>query len=99
MDYTLKLGSLPRRENDFFNGLLGVTLYEVLAGKLPHLADSTPELLRRITRDAPAPLTKHRPDLPVSMEGIVARMMSKRPKDRPTAQEIHDMLAGGAVPG
>ncbi len=76
---------------------LGVTLYEVLAGKLPHRADSTPELLRRITRDAPAPLQKLRPDLPVALGGIVARMMAKKPGGRPTAREVHDLLARGAV--
>nr|WP_165074499.1 bifunctional nicotinamidase/pyrazinamidase [Paludisphaera rhizosphaerae] len=58
---------------------LGATLYHMLAGKPPFQADSVFGLLRLIEREDPPALPSH---VPLAVEQLVAKMMSKRPHDR-----------------
>lgn len=58
---------------------LGATLYHMLAGRPPFQADSVFGLLRLIEREDPPPLPDH---VPLAVEQLVAKMMSKRPEDR-----------------
>jgi serine/threonine-protein kinase len=62
---------------------LGVVLFELLAGRLPHEADSLGELLRRVSR-LPAPdLATLQPQVPSDLAQLVARVLDKDPARRP----------------
>ena len=61
---------------------LAVVAYEMLAGKAPFQADSTPALLHKLVYDPPPPLREKRPDLPAGLEPVLARALAKDPKQR-----------------
>lgn len=66
---------------------LGVLLFELLTGRLPHQGHSLGELLAQVaTRPAP-PLRTLRPDLPPELARLVARLLDKRPEQRPASAE------------
>ena len=56
---------------------MGVTIYELLTGKLPFGGESVPQTLAAILRDAPIPLRVQRPDAPVELDGLIARALDK----------------------
>lgn len=66
---------VPDPRSDIYS--LGVVLYEILAGRLPYDADSPMNLLYKITRESPVPLSTLRPDIPAEIESLVNRMLSK----------------------
>lgn len=56
---------------------LGVTLYEMLAGRLP-FDGNQPEAVRyAVLNEVPPPLLSLRPDLPSELEGIVSKALCK----------------------
>jgi serine/threonine-protein kinase len=62
---------------------LGVVLFQLLVGRLPHDEASLGELLRQVAT-APAPdLRSLRPGLPAPVASMVAALLAKRPADRP----------------
>lgn len=61
---------------------LGVTLYEVLTLRHAFDGQGWNELLRQIASDEPIPPRRLRPDIPVELEIIVQKAMSKAPADR-----------------
>jgi tRNA A-37 threonylcarbamoyl transferase component Bud32 len=62
---------------------MGAILYEMLSGEAPfERATSLSDLLKRIVDVRPAPLRVLRPDVPISVERVVARALEKRPEDR-----------------
>lgn len=63
---------------------LGVMAYQLLTGRLPYEGDSMGQLLAQIALGDPTPLSALRPDLPPALSALVARLLSKSPKDRPT---------------
>lgn len=86
---------------------LGVLLFELLTGRLPHQGHSLGELLAQVaTRPAPA-LRTLRPDLPPELAQLLARLLEKRPERRPASAEevareldrLADSLAPHAAPG
>ena len=64
---------------------LGVMLFELLAGRRPHQADTLGELLAATARQLPASLSVLRPDLPapavLAVEALLARDPVRRPAD------------------
>ena len=64
---------------------LGVMLFELLAGRRPHQADTLGELLAATARQPPASLAALRPDLPaptvLAVEALLARDPANRPAD------------------
>jgi serine/threonine-protein kinase len=76
---------------------LGVTLYTVLAGRLPfEISDrrkSLEAVLDEIIEQVPPPVHEHNPAVPEALSEIVARAMAKDPRDRyPSASEMHRAL-------
>jgi len=61
---------------------LGVLLYQLLAGRLPFVADSPTAMIFQHAYEAPFPLEEAAPDVPDPLVRIVARMMAKDPADR-----------------
>jgi eukaryotic-like serine/threonine-protein kinase len=66
---------------------LGVVLFQLLAGRLPHDDTSLGELLRQVA-GVPAPdLRTVRPDLPAPLALLVGALLAKRPAERPADAE------------
>jgi serine/threonine-protein kinase len=62
---------------------LGVMLYQLLTGRLPHDGASMGELLRRVAEDPAPDLQALRPDLPSGVARLLARLMARRSAERP----------------
>jgi serine/threonine protein kinase/tetratricopeptide (TPR) repeat protein len=63
---------------------LGVVLYELIAGRLPHELNRVPlpEAIRIITHDSPPPLARFAPEARGDLEAIIAMAMEKEPHRR-----------------
>jgi eukaryotic-like serine/threonine-protein kinase len=80
----------PEPEEDFATDLfaLGVTLFEMLAGRLPYPLGSVGQTLRRHRCDPPADLRRHVGRLPSALANLIERLMARRPADRPRAGTV-----------
>jgi serine/threonine-protein kinase len=61
---------------------LGVMLYQLLTGALPHSSDSMAELMRAIVNEPAPDVRALRPELPEALARIVAQALEKRPERR-----------------
>jgi eukaryotic-like serine/threonine-protein kinase len=61
---------------------VGVILYQLFAGRRPFNADTMATLLYQITREEPPPLGEVAPDIPVGLQHIVDKLLSKQPDRR-----------------
>ena len=72
---------------------LGVTVYEMLAGRLPFTGANAFAIMRAIEERPPAPVRDTRPDTPEALTAIVDAALTKDPAARTlTAAEIADTL-------
>ena len=62
---------------------LGVMLFELLAGRRPHEADTLGALLKATASQPPAALAALRPDLPASAVAAVESLLAPQPHKRP----------------
>jgi eukaryotic-like serine/threonine-protein kinase len=76
---------------------LGVTLYRILAGRLPWDAATLTQLLRARTEFEPAPLPPI-DALPGAVASLCRRCLARNPDDRPTAAAVAGVLAGCVDP-
>ena len=74
-------GKPADRRADIYS--LGVLLYEMLSGTMPYDTRNHSELLLRPLTDEPIPLSRHVGGLPPDLEGLVMRMLSRKPEARP----------------
>ncbi|NJK80925.1 MAG: protein kinase [Chloroflexaceae bacterium] len=73
---------------------LGVTLYEMLTGRLPYTGDSAISVAMQHVSADPPPIRKLNPLVPPQLEALVMQAMAKDPTQRPTsarafAQQLH----------
>jgi len=61
---------------------LGVVFYEALTGQHPFAAAGLMATCNRVLHETPAPLSQLNPMVAAGLEGIVARMLAKAPKER-----------------
>ena len=61
---------------------LGVTLYQMIAGKLPFDADTVRSVAHQQFEEEAVPLNKVDPSVPVPVARLVKKMMEKNPDDR-----------------
>ena len=66
--------------SDLFS--LGVSLFQLLTGQLPFVADSMTGLMQQIAEAPHPPLRAYRPDLPVCLESVIDRALAKTPEAR-----------------
>lgn len=74
------LGEPADPRGDFFS--LGVVLYELLSGQNPFGDDADGRIAQRVRHDSPALLSRLVPQVPGSLERLVARCLEKLPGDR-----------------
>ena len=72
---------------------MGITLYEMLAGKIPFKASDLTQLINMHCREAPPRLPKINPNVSEATWEIVQRALAKEPQDRyaDAAQFLHDI--------
>ncbi|MBX7236328.1 MAG: protein kinase [Caldilineales bacterium] len=61
---------------------LGLVTYQMLTGRVPFQANSTPSLLYKHVHESVPPLRQFAPDLPPGIEGVVAKALAKEPAQR-----------------
>ena len=61
---------------------LGVTLYELIAGRPPFAARSVPQLAAKIASEPPPSLTARRPHVPSGFEAVLFKCLAKDRRDR-----------------
>jgi tetratricopeptide (TPR) repeat protein len=73
---------------------LGVILFEMLVGR-PPFGGSAREVLSKVQREAVPPVRQLRPDVPKTLERLVAKATARNPKDRfPHMTAFADALTG-----
>jgi serine/threonine-protein kinase len=74
---------------------LGVMLFQLLTGALPHRSESMAQLLHQIANDPAPDVRTLRPELPESLANVVALALEKRPEVRYAdgQQVASDLLA------
>ncbi len=80
---------------------LGATVYALLTGRPPFEARSLPELVMKVRNEEPEKPKKYQLSIADMFEGVVLRMLSKRPEDRfqtPTAL-VQDLERVGKFQG
>jgi hypothetical protein len=88
--------------SDIFS--LGTVLYEMLAGRRAFDGPLAAPVLMKVLREDPPPLRSLRPDVPASVEAVVAKAMAKDPGRRQPdagalALELAAAVAGEPVAG
>ena len=74
-------GALPTAATDLY--ALGVLLFELLSGRLPHEARTMGELLRQVAQEPAPALDTLRPGLALGLSLLVAQLLAKTPAGRP----------------
>ncbi|VTS02810.1 atp synthase subunit beta : Protein kinase OS=Gemmatimonadetes bacterium KBS708 GN=J421_0248 PE=3 SV=1: Pkinase: AAA_16 [Gemmata massiliana] len=72
---------------------LGVVFYEMATGRHPFPAGNPLDMLRAIAEDTPVPPGRLNSELPAAIGTLIAQMLSKDPRARPTAAEVDAALA------
>ncbi len=62
---------------------LGVVVFQMISGRLPHEAPTSVRLIEHIIAEPPSRLSEHAADIPDNVERLVAYMTERKPEDRP----------------
>jgi len=74
-------GNLPTPSTDLY--ALGVMLFQLLSGRLPHDSPSMGELLRQVAAEPAPDLRELVPGIQPGLAALVARLLAKQPSRRP----------------
>ena len=78
---------------------LGVVAYEMLVGRPPFDGRPARQMIAAHATEAPDPIAKRRPAVPVELGALVMRLLEKNPADRPqSADEVLRVLDAGSKP-
>src|SRR5207245_1463587 len=77
--------------------------YEMLAGRMPHKAETPLALFKKILHEPPRPIRKLNPEVPPVVEALVAKLLAKKPSARFASAaeliaEIDRIGKGGKAP-
>ncbi len=76
---------------------LGATLFELIAGRPPHVGPNAIATLARLVTTAPPRLSDLRSDVPLAVDGLVGSMLETDPSARPSSmREVLEMLAAAS---
>jgi serine/threonine protein kinase len=70
----------------------GVTLFEMLAGRLPYPTGTVEQTLGRHAGEEPADIRRHVRGLPAALVALIERLLARRPADRPRAAAVVQQL-------
>jgi len=76
--------------NDLYS--FGVTLFEMLAGRLPYPAGTIEATFRRHCNEAPADIRRFVPSVPPALVALIDRLLARRAEDRPRAAVVVQQL-------
>lgn len=71
---------------------LGVTLFEMLTGVLPHPVGNLRETMRRLHSEPPTPILEVRNDISPELAHLVGQLLEREPEDRPHASAVVSRL-------
>jgi serine/threonine protein kinase len=78
--------------SDLFS--LGVTIFEMLTGRLPYPPGTANKTIRRHRCDPPADIRRYANPLPPPLVALLERLLAHRPEDRPrTAAVVQQLVA------
>ncbi len=76
---------------------LGVVLHEVLLNELPFKGKAPMDLSQKILQNQVDPINHRRPDVPKALSELISKMLSKKPEDRPSIDEVLAVLESPAL--
>jgi serine/threonine-protein kinase len=89
-------GAATDAQTDVYS--LGVTLYALLAGRLPFVASDPAALMEKHRHELPDTPIKYRPDIPAEAAAAVLKALAKDPRARwERASDLAQAIAGAAA--